>query len=488
MAASVLLKNSFYISIARVLHRSLGLLGTLVVARILVPEDYGVIAACMMVQELAMRMQNIGFQQNIVTKKELARNYIDTGFFLRIGIGGFFSFLIFFLAAPVSSLLNNEDCKAVLQMLAWTFVFTSLVNPNVTISVKENNYVPELACHVLSKVISVSLTVYLAWEYQNYWALAIGTLVSSIAYCVISYLVVTPYIPKIFHKVQALDFFRFSGWITLEQIVGYVDANASKFLIVPYFTDKVMGYFAVGKNLCFMYGQEVSAAVDSANLSSLSSELGQQSSNQSDVLGRSLHYVFALKHLVILPVYSVFICYPEFVIRVLFGSNWLDMAPFLVWFSMGAILACYCFSLQTLFTCIRRTKIPFIGVTIQVIIAVALLPFAVWFDSALWLAISSVIGQASCLIFLVWLLIPCLSTQIILKVGGIALLQVCKYGIFVAATIWFNVPEWLGLSLLFCLVLVSFYIEKSVFDCPAYRDIAAMIQGVLRKYLPFIIR
>ena len=66
-----LAKNTALLGASRFFSRVLGLISTFIVARLLMPEDYAIIAMCMLVQDLALRLQDIGFGQNIISKTYL---------------------------------------------------------------------------------------------------------------------------------------------------------------------------------------------------------------------------------------------------------------------------------------------------------------------------------------------------------------------------------------------------------------------------------
>ena len=231
-------------------------------------------------------------------------------------------------------------------MICWSFFIQGFYNIGVTLEAKKENFFPEILTVLISKIISIGITIWLAFELNNYWALAIGMIASEVAYVLLSYAFAKPFIPCLTQLSKLSDLMNFSKWIFFQQNVDFFNAKLFQFTVSKLFDTKYLGFFSLGSNLSFIYVSEVSSAVDKSNLSHLSKKL-----QYSDVLNKSslvldnLNYIFDLKHVLIPPVYICLAAYPNIFIEIILGSQWLEMAPFLTAFSISMILIGY---IQTL--------------------------------------------------------------------------------------------------------------------------------------------
>jgi lipopolysaccharide exporter len=182
-----LLKNSLYLSSGRFLARFLGLINTFIIARILVPDDYAVIATAMILQDLALRVQNIGFSQNLISANKVNDELISSVFVSKVLITLFLSIILFLNAENFANAVDAPRVASVLSVVCWIIFISSLSNINVVLDVRRNYFISEIKTSITSKIISVIATVILAFYLRNYWALAIGMLVAEISRVLLSY-------------------------------------------------------------------------------------------------------------------------------------------------------------------------------------------------------------------------------------------------------------------------------------------------------------
>ena len=228
--SSTFLKNSAILSLGRFGAKALGIVSTLIVARILAPEDYGIIAAAMIMQDFANRFQNIGFAQNIITRSTSSYSFLDTIFFVKLLFALVVSCALFFSADFFTLWINVPEAATVLKVICWILLIQSFANLSIILNERDKNFVPTIKVAILSKFFSVFITIGLAYFIGSYWALALGMLSAAMLEVFFSYCVVKSYVPTRFDKQYLSEIFNFSKWIFFRQMAEFVNIKIPHFI------------------------------------------------------------------------------------------------------------------------------------------------------------------------------------------------------------------------------------------------------------------
>jgi len=475
-----LLKNSVFILGGRVSARVLGLIGTLVVARMLVPEDYGIIAACVIVQDFAARMQKIGLSQNIISKTYLDKPFLSTAFYLNSTLGLLASFAVYMLSKQAASFLDTPQAGAVLSVICWNFALNGFTNIGLTLEAKKQNFAPEVYALLVSKVVSVIFTVFLAYYLNNYWALAIGMVVSTASFVLLSYVFAQPFIPARPSKDSVSELFGFSRWVFLQQNVDFFNAKMFQVVVAKLFDPTFLGYFSMGANLSNIYSSEVSASVDKSNFSHISEKL-KNSKNYGGVIAENLRYVFDLKSIIITPLYLCAAAYSPLVIGLVLGEHWLGMAPFLTAFALSSVAVSFNQSLITLYVSVRLPKFAFYNSLVQLGLRIVVVVIAYYFSSPMMLAYGGLVVNMVSGMFLYSQLYKKLGSTIESSYNWIFIFQLIKIVGSLTIVRLAESDGWTGLALFAVSMFGLFILENLLFRGNAYRDVIAGARDVIKR-------
>jgi len=361
-----LLKNSLFLSFSRFFARGLGLISTFIVARLLTPEDYGVIAIAMIVQDFAFRMQNIGFTQNIVTSKTIDNIFMSTIFYTRLSLFALLTTCIYLSSTYFGDWMNSSEVTEVLRLICWVILFNGLMNLNVVLQTKKNNFIPEIKIAIFSKVVAVMVTIISAYYTKSYLALAMGMLAEAISQLIFSYLVVPPFKPSNGSFKQVKPLLNFSKWFFYQNLIMFFNTKIYHLIIAKFFSEKILGYVSMATNIVQMYSQEITAAFDKANFTFLSKKLNESCKTEhSKIISENLKYLIGVKNILIIPVYCYCAVYSEFVVTLLLGDNWSKISPIFSIMCFAAIALSYETVFRTVFNAIREPKVNFKLATVR---------------------------------------------------------------------------------------------------------------------------
>lgn len=219
----------------------------IILARLLLPEDFGIIALILIFIHISQAFVQSGFGQALIQKKDVTDEDYSSVFYLTLGIALIF-YCILFLAAPfIAAFFSQPLVAPVLQVLGISLFFGA-VNTIQNAVIARNFQFRKLFISSLGAVI-FSGTIGLAMAYTGYgvWALVGQQLTSIIALCGIMWFTVTWRPRLLFSLTRVKELFSF-GWKIL--VTGLIDTtytNLSTLVIGKIYPVSMLGYYTKGQ-------------------------------------------------------------------------------------------------------------------------------------------------------------------------------------------------------------------------------------------------
>jgi len=242
-----LAKGIAWLSAAKVIVNGLSAISTLILARYLTPDDFGLVAFATTMLSVISAVTELSLASALIHHRNPTDRHYNTAWtlnFLRsLMVGG-----LFCLAAPwVSDLHGDTRLQSVLLILGATLVLSGLTNPKTVVLTKNLVFWQEFVRNVAERLAGVTIGIVIAVVYQSYWALIASTVFSQLVSLVVSYLVY-PYRPRVSFW-HAKQLWSFSIWLTLGQIVNTLNWKFDHLLVGFLLGNKDLGYYTVGDNL-----------------------------------------------------------------------------------------------------------------------------------------------------------------------------------------------------------------------------------------------
>jgi len=243
-----MVKGGFILILLRLSIRLIGLVSTIILFRILVPEDFGLVALAMVVVGLAEVLAEFGFEQTLLRNKHAVRSDYDVAWSLTFLRGIVVATILLLIAEPAAQYLNEPHLQQIVYWLALIPLLDGVANIGIIDFTKYFQFGKDYALKVSQKLISFCLTLYFAYTLRNYWALVIGILSGKAVGLVLGYLM-HPYRPR-FSLKGARAVFSFSVWIFVNHLTLYGGNQADKVMIQKYYDAHMVGIFRVAEEIC----------------------------------------------------------------------------------------------------------------------------------------------------------------------------------------------------------------------------------------------
>ena len=209
----------------RWVDRLLDFIVIVVLARILSPDDFGLVAIAASVVTIVEGLSAFDVNKALIRTREESRDLYDTAWTLS-ALRGIASALVMIV---VAQFVTDLRIAPVLQALALSPLMTGLSNPRFVMFERDLVYSRVAFLTLGGKSVSVAVTLVIALVYRNYWSLVIGMLAGTLITMILSF-VLKPYRPRP-SLVRFPDIFAFSGWLTLTSVVTTLSMETDKIIV-----------------------------------------------------------------------------------------------------------------------------------------------------------------------------------------------------------------------------------------------------------------
>jgi lipopolysaccharide exporter len=316
--------GAIWMVLAVLVQRSVGLLSTLVLARVLVPHDFGIVAMAMSFVALLELLGAFGFDVALIQRQTTERRYWDTVWTLEVILGVCVAGIMIVGSPAVASFFKEPALVAVLCVLAIGSVAQGLQNIGLVAFRTEMRFDREFKFLIAKKLISFVVTVPLAIALDSYWALVIGQTVGRIAGTALSYWV-HPYRPRL-SLAAGGELFHFSKWVLAINFVQYLRERSSDWIIGRVAGPSALGAFNISYELASLPSTELVAPINRAVFPAYA----QLAKGGGDSLRREYLSVIAMIVLIATPAILGITVTAPLLVPVMLGPNWSQAVPVLM--------------------------------------------------------------------------------------------------------------------------------------------------------------
>lgn len=234
-------RGGFWVFALRIASRGLSLVRTVVLARVLAPEDFGLMGIAMLATGILGTFSQTGFDGALVQKKELDKGYLDTAWTISMLRGGILCLILFLVSPWVASFYNVPGAIPIIRVVGLSFLARGLNNIGIIFLSKELRFGRNFFYEMGVTLVGFFVTIPLAFMLGNEWALVWGLVAQFVARLVGSYIVDT-YRPRFrLDLAKARELYSFGFWIFASAVVAFL-ARQGDSLVLP----KVLNVTALG--------------------------------------------------------------------------------------------------------------------------------------------------------------------------------------------------------------------------------------------------
>ncbi len=333
-AGKTLFINSLWAIFTRVAMRFLGAISIVILARILVPEDYGLIALAMMIMTVLETMTAMGLEAALVADQKATKDHYNTVWTLHVIQGLVIGLALAALAVPSANYFDEPELEMVLYSYAALTVVYGFFNVGIVDFRKKLRFELEFKFLLYSKLISFFVTIAAAIILKSYWALIIGVTANYFVKLVLSY-TMSPFRPKFCLK-KWRELFNFSKWMIVHTVSSSITWEADSFLVARLANTQTLGVFSIADELAQTPTVELGTSVSRA----MSPSLAKLNDNEENFKAL-YHLSLGMLLFVAAPAgVGISVLAQEFT-AILLGEKWQDAVPFIEILALVGVLSLF---------------------------------------------------------------------------------------------------------------------------------------------------
>ena len=333
-----LLKSSALLVTMRLIYRCLGLISMLILARMLVPEDFGIIAIAGLFIFFFDILSNTGIQQYLVQKESVDSEDINSAWTLDLIIKGCMATLCLILSPIVAHFYENPNIGYAVAVLSFAIILRASMNPGLHVMRRNLEYQVIFKISVLQKILAVAVVISCAAYFKSFWAIIAGDIVSALAGVLLSYKYCD--VRPSLSKKRISEQWGFSKWMLSRGFIGYARAQIDIFLVSRFFPLNTLGQYNLSKEITVMPAFDVIGPAVEPLIATFSKQR-----YDFEELRKQFKNALLIILLFVSPICFFLFFHAELVISVLLGEKWSDAIPItkalcllLFAFSFGHIL------------------------------------------------------------------------------------------------------------------------------------------------------
>ena len=317
---------------ARLMDRGIGVLSTLILARLLIPADFGLVAMATAIGGILDLLGAFSFELALIQNKTADKAHYDTVWTFNALFGLFCAAALVALAIPASAFYHEPRLEAVMYALSCTYVVGGFSNVGVVNFRKELAFRDEFNFIFLKRVITFFVTVGCAYELRSYWALVAGMVVGRVASVYLSYKM-SNYRPRLTLSARN-ELFHFSKWLFINNILFFLLHSGPNFIVGRINGALGLGIYTVSYEISNLPSTELVAPINRVTFPGFS-KMGS-----TEVMAASYLKLLGMITLLILPVGMGIAALAEPIVWVTLGANWRPAIPLIQLLGIyGAIAA-----------------------------------------------------------------------------------------------------------------------------------------------------
>lgn len=294
----------------------------IVLARILAPEEFGLIAMVVIFISIGQTISESGMTSSLIRSELLSEEDYSTVFFTNITISVFLYLSIYIIAPFIADFYEQYVLIDIIRALSLSIVIRSLFSVHTAKLTKEMNFKLQMRLQLPSTVISGSLAIYLAYFGFGVWSLVWLTLSQAVLSAIFNW-TCTGWNPKLnFSKDSFNRHFNFGYKLTISSVINTVYDNSYRIIIGKLYSPTILGFYNLAETMRLFPVHQINYVVGKVSYPLFSSIQGNN--NQ---LKEAYLISIRLVLVIVIPLMLSLILIAKEGFEIVFGQHWGPAVP-----------------------------------------------------------------------------------------------------------------------------------------------------------------
>lgn len=346
----------------------------IILARLLLPEDYGIIGVLAIFLGISGVLVDSGFKTSIIRSKDLTDVDCSTIFYVNLSVSIVVALLLFASAPNIATFFNKPELVNVTRVFALIPVINGFGLVQSALLFKNLQFKRNAKISIPANVIAGTIAILLAfWDY-SYWALVWRAIIFAGIYNIFLW-ITSSWHPQLIFSLEILKkHFRFSSKLLLTGMLDAFFNNIYSFIFGKFFSFKELGFFTRGKGYADLVTRTLSIAIQKVNTPLLAA-----ADIDHNYTINAYTKLLRATTLLIFPAIALLVAAAKPMIIFLIGEKWLPAVSFLQILAFAGLVYPITNANSSLFVVLGHSniilKVAIIGKPIQLIILLITINF-----------------------------------------------------------------------------------------------------------------
>lgn len=345
-------------------------ISNMVLARILSPEAFGVVAIATMIMSFADMFTDAGFQKYLVQHefRDEEEKYQNTNvaFWTNLGISFFLWVSIIFFRNPLAAMVGNPELGNVIAIACVQLLLTSFSSIQMALYRRDFDFKTLFLVRMVAIGVPFTVTIPLALLGLSYWSIIIGSIVAQLSNAVIL-TIKSKWKPFFFYKVAILkEMLSFSIWSLVEAISIWTTSWVDAFIIGSFFNSYYLGLYRTSQ----MMVNSLMAVVVSSIVPVLFSTLSRF--QDDDINFKKTYYKMQrLVSVLVFPIGVGIYVFSDLATEIILGSQWSEASGIMgIWALTSAVMIVLGYFCSEVYRARGKPKLSFLAQVLHLIFLV----------------------------------------------------------------------------------------------------------------------
>jgi len=354
----------------RLIERGIGFISTLILARLLVPGDFGLVAMATAILAALELMGAFSFDMALIQNQNAQREHYDTAWTFDVGFGLLKALAMLALAYPSADFFDEPRVAPVMMALSIAVALQGFENIGVVAFQKDLEFHKEFWFGLTKKIIGFIVTISLALWLRSHWALVGGMIALRLTGLVLSYRL-HPFRPRL-STARARELFSYSKWLLLNNLLIFLNNRGTDFIIGRISGARALGLYSVSYELANLPTTELVWPISRAVFPGYS-----RLAESRPQLSAAFLQVIGMVALLTVPAGAIIGLLAEPVVMLLLGEKWLEAVPLIQVLAVFGIFRSLHGPTGSIYLALGKPKVVAILQCVQLGIAAALMFYCV---------------------------------------------------------------------------------------------------------------
>lgn len=338
----------------KILFQFVSFILTIVLARLLSPDDFGLFAMITVFSSFGMLFKDFGFGHALIYNKDSSDIEFNSVFVLNFTIGIILTLLFYFSAPLIASFYEESRLENLTKVFSVIFFIQAFGLVNITELKKKVDFkslaIIENTAHLFSSIIAITMAYY----GFGVWSLIANT-VLNISFRTIIIFLVSDYRPKFSYDIKVIKgLWVYSYNVSGNSFLTYWMRNLDNLMIGKIIGQGPLGIYSMAYTIMLLPIKNISSVIKDVLFPSFSS-IGNDIKKIRTVYLKVVQTVA----LITFPLLAGLACLSDLFVSIVFGDKWLEMIPILSLLALVAIPQSIFTINGTLYLNTGRPDIPF---------------------------------------------------------------------------------------------------------------------------------